>query len=278
MRIGTILLVFALQPCGLNVSAQFLERPISGAGSALGGSWLAGTDFWSALGNQAGLAYREQLEMGVHYENRFMLSELGTSMIGAALPVKPGTLGLTFSHFGFTGYSLIGAGLGYGMFLAKGLSAGVSVAYTRMQITGDYLNAQAVTAEAGIQYHPAERFTIAVYAYNPTGSTLGDVGNLTSLMGVALIYYPSRYVMLTIQVDDDTQRKPAARIGLEMNANQKAALRLGYSSERPEGFTVGVGFPLKTFIIDFGLSHHQRLGFTPKLSVSYAFSKTSGKK
>lgn len=257
----------------LSVYCQTYIRPVSGAAAAMGSSSFSLTGMWNGFINQASLAYQRRFWVGAHHENRFMLSELGSSMVGVVIPVKPGTFGLDVSHFGFSNFNTSRVGLGYGMYLGKRFTAGIGLAYALMQLPADYRNANAFTVEGGIHYMPTSKLTFGFYVFNPTGSTFDDFGVLPTLMGMGVTYNPSDKVMLVIQVDDDTQRSPAVRCGLEYRVMEHMALRIGYSAASPEGLTAGIGFPIHNFDIDLSLTHHQVLGFTPSISVAYLFSK-----
>lgn len=256
--------------------SQVTERAVGGGGAALGQTWICLSTPWAGVQNPAALAYSRATWAGVHHENRFMLKELGVSSVNALMPVEPGTFGFSVSHFGFTGFSATHAGLGYGMYLGKQVTAGVALNLFRMQLPDEYRSANAFLVEGGVHYMPTSRLTIGAYLFNPTHSEFDNLGDIPVTLGIGLAYHPSENILLTIQVDDDTQRLPALRGGIEYRLVNKTAFRLGYSSLSPEGITAGVGFPVGSFIIDFSLSHHQTLGFTPKLSVSYVFKRKIG--
>lgn len=251
---------------------QLIIRPAAGQAAALGNSSVSLAGPWCGFTNQASLAYQRQFWVGAHHENRFMITELGSSMVGFTVPVKPGTFGVDVSHFGFSDFNTSRVGLGYGMYLGKCFTAGVGLAYSRMQLPADYRSANAFTVEGGVHYMPTEKLTIGFYVFNPTSSNFDDLGDLPTLMGVGVTYSPSARVMIVVQVDDDTHRSPAVRCGLEYRVMNRTALRLGYSAASPQGITAGIGFPIQSFDIDLSLSHHQILGFTPSLSVAYLFS------
>ena len=255
------------------IHGQLINRPVLGAAAGMGNCTVSLNSNWGGFSNQASLAYQREYWIGVHHENRFMLAELGSSMLGVAIPVKPGTFGINVSHFGFTGYSISSGGLGYGMFLGKRFTAGVGFAFSRMQLPAEYRSANTFTVEGGIHYMPTSKLTFGFYVFNPTNSNFDDLSDFPMLMGLGITYFPSDRLMLVAQVDDDTQRAPTVRCGLEFRVIERTALRLGYSPASPEGITIGIGLPIKNFDVDLNLCHHQILGFTPSLSISYLFTK-----
>jgi len=256
---------------------QISNYAIAGTGQALGFSWISLTNPWSGIQNRAALANQREFWVGAHHENRFMLAELGSSTLGFTAPVKPGTFGVDVSYFGFSGFNTGSVGLGYGMYLGNRFTAGIGLSYSRIQLPAEYRSANAFTVEGGIHYMPTERLTFGFYVFNPTNSNFDDLGDLPTLMGIGITYMPSHNILLIFQVDDDTQRTPTIRFGLEYRVMERTALRLGYSAASPEGITAGVGLPIQGFDVDFSLSHHQLLGFTPSLSVAYLFGKKDTK-
>lgn len=254
--------------------AQGIGNPVAGSAAAAGYCSVALKNQWSGFNNQASLAYQREYWVGIHHENRFLLPELGLSTLGLVIPVKPGTFGFDLSHFGFSGFSKTRAGCGYGMLLGKRFTAGVGLAFYRMQLPVDYRSANAYTVEGGIHYMPSSRLTFGFYVYNPTSSSFDDLGDLPTMLGFGIAFSPSAKILLLVQIDDDTQRAPALRGGIEYRAIERAAFRIGYSAVSPEGITAGVGFPINNFNFDVSLIHNQVLGFTPCLSVAYIFTKS----
>ncbi|MDI3525897.1 MAG: hypothetical protein PWR03_80 [Tenuifilum sp.] len=259
----------------LPLFGQLPEAPVSGSGSAMGNTWISLRSNEASLLNPAALGYSRLYWVGVHHENRFLLKELGESSIGVTIPVTPGSFGISLSHFGYNAFSRIKAGVGYGMHLGKRFVAGVGLSFTRLQIIGEYRNDNAYLIEGGIHYLPTDKLVVGFYLFNPTHSKFDNLADIPVLMGVGLTYLISDRIQLVSQLDDDTQREPAFRFGMEYFTSKGIAFRIGYSTVSPEGITVGVGLPVKTFHVDFGLSHNQYLGFTPKLSISYLFTKKS---
>lgn len=251
--------------------ASIPEKPIGGVGAGMGNVWIVSTSSkWGGLGNQAALAYNREFWVGLNHENRFLVKELGYSTLGVQLPVTPGTLGFSISHFGYSSFNTTQVGLSYGMKLSKSLAAGVGLAYHYLQVMGDYKSKSAYTVEGGIIYTPVDKLTVGAYFFNPTGSSFTETETLPPLLGIGLAYAPTNSLSLMVQVDDDTETSPSLRVGVEYFAVKQLAVRVGYSTGNLQGMTFGLGWNIKQLSVDFSMGYHSVLGFSPQLSIGYS--------
>jgi len=269
-RIALITLIFTLHT-GLKASVP--DRPIAGSGAALGQTGIAINSSWSSMQNPAMLPWQKHYWAGIHHENRYLTQELGLSSIGAIIPTNPGTFGISISHFGYNQFNTTRAGISYGMKFSEKFSAGVGLNFHHLQIAGDYSNKNAYTVEGGLFYSPIEKITLCAYIFNPTNTSFNEQESLPSALGFGLTYIPSKKILLVLQIDDDTENKPAIRGGVEYKAINNFSIRLGYSSGNPEGLTGGFGWFIKGIQADLSFGYHRVLGYTPQLSVSYQFGK-----
>src|SRR3989339_551673 len=80
--------------------------PVGARYSSMGNTGVMTPSLWSTSHNQAGLAFLKISEVGLHYENKFLIPELGLSSLAFALPSKKsGTFGLNYNHFGYSKYN-----------------------------------------------------------------------------------------------------------------------------------------------------------------------------
>lgn len=250
---------------------QIPDKPVGGSGDALGQTYIALNNSWAAIKNNAALGWDTTYWVGVHHQNRFMLSELGLSSIAARLPVRPGAFGVSLSHTGYNQFNVTRADISYGMKLSDRFVAGVGFSYHHAQLTGEYSNRNAFTVSAGLQYFISKKLLIGAFLFNPARASIDEQQTMPPLLGVALTYLPSKEVLVTLQVDDDTETPTAIRAGVEYKPIEVFALRLGYSSGNTEGLTAGIGLNLKGFWADLSVNKHSVLGYTPLLSVAYQF-------
>ena len=74
---------------------------IGARSTGMSGASVSLVDVWSQYYNQAGLAYVEDISIGLAYQNAFFVKELATNSIAIALPTKTGTFGLNYYYFGY---------------------------------------------------------------------------------------------------------------------------------------------------------------------------------
>ena len=78
------------------------NTPIGGRSAAMANSSVTLSDFWAIQNNQAGLADFSHIALGLYYENRFMVKELGLRCGAFVLPTKSGVFGLNYNYFGYS--------------------------------------------------------------------------------------------------------------------------------------------------------------------------------
>jgi len=251
------------------------DKTLSARAAGLGSSTIAIADPWSIFNNQAGLGWQRSYWAGVYNENRYFVKELSYSSIGGCIPVKPGTFGVAFAHFGYSQFSQSQFGLSYGMMLSKTIAAGVGLNYHSVYLANGYGSTHCNTAEGGIIYQPFAKIAIGVHVFNPFRSSLGSEQNLSTSFGIGLAYRPADYILITIQSDDNTQSSPVFRTGIEYCPVKSLSIRAGMSSN-PMSLAFGLGWKVKSICFDLAFSYHDVLGYTPYISLSYTFdSKAS---
>jgi len=224
--------------------------------------------------NQAGLGWQRNYWAGVYHENKYLVKELSYSSFGGCIPVKPGTLGIALTHFGYSQFSQSQFGLSYGMMLSKTIAAGIGINYHSIHLANGYGSTSTITAEVGIIYQPLEKITIGAHVFNPTRSSLGSSQNLSTSFGIGLAYRPVDYILITLQGDDNTQSNPIFRTGIEYSPVKSISIRAGMSS-KPMSLAFGFGWKVKAIRFDLAFSYHEVLGYTPYLSLSYTFDSKS---
>jgi hypothetical protein len=267
------LFVFILLLPAISFSSEPEKFPGARA-SGLGNSSIALSDPWSLFNNQAGLGWQRSYWGGVYQENRYFMKELSYSSLGGCIPVKPGTIGVGLTHFGFSQFSQSRFGLSYGMMLSRKVAAGVGLNYHRVHLAGEYGSAECITAEGGIIYQPLDKIAIGAHVFNPSHSSLGRSQSLPAVFGIGLAYHPVDYVLITLQGDDNTQSSPTFRTGVEYSPVRSLSIRAGLSSN-PMTLAFGLGWRVKAICFDLAFSYHAVLGYTPYISLAYTFGRES---
>jgi len=244
----------------------YLKSP--GAGEAgMGSVCVMKTGFWPSFSNQALLANNTSFLAGFNYENRFNLRELGTRTAGLIIPAGRTSLGLTYSHFGYSYFRRSMAGVACGIPLGDNISGGIQIDYFLEKTSGDYDNYQSVSFEAGIFFKTSEKISIGLHVFNPVPNSLRKTNMPSSIRAGAGIEL-SKVLFAGAEAEMSTGEKLILRTGFEYEVLKKLLLRGGFSSENTS-FTFGLGYLLKSIKIDLSFASHERLGITSSASVIF---------
>lgn len=224
-------------------------------------------DLWSSFHNQAGLALNKSFSFGFNYENRFSIKELGTRTAGVTIPAGRVSLGMVYSHFGYSDFRRQMIGLACGMPLSHNIVAGIQIDYFSEMTTGEYNNYQMITCEAGIIVTASENVKIGMHVFNPVPNSIRKSDMPTGLRvgaGVNL----SKGLFAGVETEMSTGHKLVMRTGFEYEAAKKFLVRGGFSTEN-SSFCFGVGYRDGPAMIDFGFSTHEKLGITSSVSIIF---------
>lgn len=248
------------------------NRPAGGKSSAMGGASVGISDLWSGFNNQAGLTGLESVSAGIYYENRYSVKQLGYRAAIFAYPAKPGTLALSVTNFGYSAWIESKIGFGFAKELGKYFSVGVQLDYIRINKEEPYGNFSLITFEAGLLANLSPRLTLGTHIYNPLNAGISKRSDerAPSIIRLGLAYKLNEKFQFTAETEKNIYEKINLKTGLEYQIIEPLFIRAGFCTQ-PSAVSFGVGFYYKHFTIDFSTSRHPVLGFSPQLSVSYAF-------
>lgn len=242
--------------------------------TAMSSSGVTSSDMWSVLNNQAGLGFLRKPSAGFFIENRFLMKELSFKSAGIAIPVSSGTFGLGVSHFGYSAYSEIKAGLGFGKTLGENFSAGVRIDYLYTRIGDVYGKSSSITFEAGILANLSEKLILGAHVFNPVKTKLSENSNeiIPLVFNIGVLYMMSDQISITAEIEKSSGIKTVFRTGFEYQPAKAFFIRGGLST-RYGMYSFGAGIVWNCFKIDFSSSYHQTLGFSPQFSLIYELCK-----
>ena len=249
--------------------AQNGAPPTAGArGVAMGYTGVTYTDINSIFSNQAGLANLESLAVTGYGEQRFLVSEIRSVAMGAALPTASGTFGLSLHYFGFEQYNEQRIGLAYGRRLLDKLSIGAQFLMLNTRIP-EYGNKAVFTFEAGVLAELLPQLNLGIHLFSPARIQLAEEENLPTVLKLGLSYLPSNKLSLLAELEKDIDFAARAKFGLEYQIIEPLFLRLGVATQ-PTTLSFGLGFALASGLrIDIASSYHQVLGFTPAAGITF---------
>jgi hypothetical protein len=269
--IGVLFMLFAAKItfAGANVF------PDGARTTAMGKAGVTASDIFSVYNNQAGLGFLQATQAALHYENRFIASEMNLGAALFATPVKSaGTIGFDFCSFGYSEYRENRVGVAWGKRLSEYVSIGAQVCYQNVRIA-KYGSTGAITAELGLLANPLEHLWIGAHVFNFTYSKFFSDQYHEPLpveFNVGLSYELVKKATLTLQSEINAERDITLKSGLEFWVASPFAARLGVQL-KPVQLYAGFGYVYKHITLDAAFSCHEVLGYTPQLSFVYNFAQ-----
>ncbi len=252
----------------LTASGENPYRQFAGAGEAgMGYVCVMKRSFWGSFHNQASMAYNASFSAGFNYENRFGITELGTSSAAFTLPAGKTVIGGVYSHFGYKDFKRELAGLACGMKLSEKLAAGVQVDYFSERAPGEYDNNQLITCEAGLLLSPSDNLCIGIHLFNPVPNSVRK-SSMPSILRVGAGSNLGTSLFAGVEAEMSSGSTLILKTGLEYEAAKRLWIRGGYSTEN-NSFGFGLGYLTKIVLIDLGFRTHDKLGVTSSASLIF---------
>ncbi len=244
------------------------QRIEEGRAAAMANTSVTLIDIWSIYHNQAGLGYLENMSVGVFHQSGF-IKEQNLQGISFALPTKTGTIGASYSYYGYSQYNEMQAGLAFGRTFSKYFAIGLQLNYLHTHIAGNYGSANSVNFEVGIISQPIDNLLIGAHVYNPSRSKMGDE-YIPTIFNLGLSYWFSDKVLFGIGTEKDLNHDAIFKAGIDYKLVEFVSLQAGISTN-PAKYSFGIGFHYININAHVGFSKHQTLGFTPSFTLSYGF-------
>jgi hypothetical protein len=250
------------------------DGPIGVRSAALGHASSCLFDVWSARNNQGSLGFLRKSEVGAFYENRFFVKELTQSGFAAAIPIKKGTFGLSYSSLGYKLYRESHMTLSYGMKLTDNIAAGIGFDYLNTRIADIYGNANALTGSVGLTAKILPQVVISSHVFNPFRAKITNYNNekIPTIFKLGAQYIFSKKVSILAEAEKTSAQKINMKGGIEYNPSSLIYLRVGGSSY-PTQASFGVGVNYNGLKIDMCTSYHSILGLSPQIGLSYTIGK-----
>lgn len=257
----------------LNIFAAGENFPVGTRPAALANTYVMHSDIWSVYHNQAGLGFYPHFSLGFHHENKFIVPEYSLHALALTIPTKPGTMGFSYSYFGYEKYNESKIGLGIGRSFGNKLAAGVQTNIHHIYIAGEFDNRNALSVEGGIQFKPDDKVSFGIHLFNPSRSTISAnyADTLTTTLRAGASYSPFEKLILGFEIEKHINKSPVYKSGIEYQLFESLFLRTGISTN-PVQNTFGIGYKMKKISADIAFTHHQILGFTPHFSLQVEFN------
>ena len=239
---------------------------VTPVGAGMGHATVALQSPVSLFSNQAGLVGLKKLAVVAAAEQRFLLSELQSVAVGAALPTRSGTFGLMAQSFGYEEFRQQKIGLSYARKLFSALAVGAQFDYFQTRIP-EYGSRGTLSFEAGLQANISKNLLVGAHIFSPAQVELAEGENLPTILRLGIAWHVSEQLAVASEVEKHLDFPFRWKTGLSYQPVQSLYLRAGYASE-PSMLYFGVGFAFGNGLqADMAGSFHQNLGFTPSAGI-----------
>jgi len=227
---------------------------------------------WSVHHNQAGLAFLNKISLGFHHENKFIIPQFSLKSFAAVIPTKPGTMGFSYSYFGYSQYHETKIGLSFGKALGKSFAAGIQLDYLHTFIAEEYGNQGNLAVEAGILAMPFKNLFIGAHVFNPTRTKISSYNEerVPTIIRAGIGYKFAGKIFIGIETEKELESRPIYKSGIEFMFLENLFVRTGISTN-PTQNTFGIGYSYKGIKADLAFTLHQQLGLTPHFSLMFSF-------
>ena len=265
-KIISILLV-----CG---PISYFAQAIGARSAALGTCSSSLVDAYAGHNNPGALGFLDRTSTGFYYENRFLIKQLAFSGFSIGTPLKKGSIGLSYTTFGFSAFRQSASAVSYGIALNENISIGSKINFLNLFIGDVYGRAMAFTGELGFLAKLSQKVWVAGHVNNPTKSKFTNYNNeiIPSVINLGIQYLISKNVIALLEAEKSSYQKLNLKGGIEYKPSADIFLRAGASSN-PAQASFGVGVKLKTFQFDLSSNYHYILGFSPQIGLVHTFGK-----
>ena len=240
----------------------------AGKSAAMSNASVTLSDIWSIYSNQAGLGNLENISIGAFHQSGF-IKEQNVQGIAFAIPTKTGTIGASYSYYGYSQYNEMQAGLAFGRSFTKYFSVGIQLNYIYTHIADNYGTEDAVNFEIGILSEPIDNLVIGTHVYNPLRSKLGEE-EIPTYFDMGISYLFSEKILLAIGTEKDLDYDAIFKAGIDYQIIEYVSVQAGISTN-PARYSFGIGLHYLNIDAQVGFRNHQTLGFTPSFTLSYGF-------
>lgn len=247
-------------------------RPAGARSAAMGMVSVSFPDSWSIHNNQAGMAFYNRPVAAFYYENSFLLKELGYQAAAFTLPTRYGVFGGNVAYTGDAVYNEANAGIAYSRAFGNHFAAGIQLDYLHTGLSNEYGSSGLATFEAGILAKLTSNLTFGAHVFNPLSRKVSAHCDerIPAIMRAGFTYTFSEALLLSAEVSKNSLQPIQFMAGTEYRFFKKGFARIGLATN-PFKYTFGFGLEIKNFTFDISSSIHEVLGYSPQVSLQYAF-------
>lgn len=255
------------------ISAQI--STITPSSSSIAQTSVADKNNWSGFTNPAMLGYLEQTEFGFQFDNKYLLNELSTKSLEVGFPSRLICTGISFSHFGYSQYHDMLAGIGFARNFSNKFAMGVQANYFTTYFSASNSYRGTFFPQVGLSVQLSPSFNIGFNASNPFQSTIKTeyvTKRLPSVFSFGTGYSFSLEFIWRTQIDKEVSSNYRFATGFDYQMLEKVTVKVGAYGSDYLIPCLGMGLKLGSFLIDLNCELHPILGLNTFCSNSLLFS------
>lgn len=238
--------------------------------AALSQSVVALPGHFSVFHNQAFLAEIPFPSLGISYQQPFFIPGYTESALCAVLPVQATVFAVGISQSAVSDYTESEYGFSVAKKLSPRLSAGLLFNGFFLGFPESGVQKGSLQVDGGIKYTLHERLILGLHLKNMVHSTIESFQYRLAFpftVRAGASYRLSEMLLLSGEALIEKVRGTIFRCGAEFSAGPSFRLRGGISAH-PLQHSFGFGYLWRFFQVDFAMTHHHLLGYTPFFSLN----------
>ncbi|WP_443939096.1 hypothetical protein [Pedobacter sp. MW01-1-1] len=229
-------------------------------------------DAWSIQANPSGITNLSTTTLSLAYTKHLFSNEVSTQAFVAVFPIKNNFPALSAQRYGFSAYSENKIGFGYAKKFGSRLSLGLNFNYHQLKIA-QYGSTNSFSVDVGAMYQFNTKFLLGIYTSNPSKQNYTNTSlaaNIPTSYTIGASFLASDKVLLATTVAKIINQVLDVRLGIDYKIIHALSLRAGLSA-KPFKQYFGFGLNYRKFKMDMASAYNANLGYSPQISIGYAF-------
>lgn len=242
--------------------------------SSIAQTSVSDTKQWSLFNNPSMLGYAEKPELGILFENRYIISQLSTKSVQLELPTHLVNIGFSYSYFGYSLYHEMITGVGFARNFSDKFALGVQFDYYTAYFSASNSYRGALFPQVGLSVRFSPVFSCGFSMLNPFQSNIETEftkKRLPSVYSLGTEYFFSPEVVWRTQIDKEVSSNYRFATGFEYQMLQQLTVKLGTYGSDYLVSCIGLGFKTGSFRFDLNCDIHPILGICPLAAIKYSF-------
>jgi len=230
------------------------------------------THNWTSFNNPAMLGYIDKSELGLQFENRYLISELSTKSLQMGIASNLVNTGLSFSHFGYSLYHEMIVGLGFGRNFSNKFAMGVQFNYYSAYFSASNSYRGTLFPQVGLSVKIHSNFSLGFTAFNPFQTNIKTdytIKKLPSIYSFGSEYLFSPELLWRTQIDKELSSNYRFATGFEYHMLESLSVKLGAYNTDYLVPCMGFGWYGGSFLIDINCELHPLLGLNSMAAIKY---------